>query len=164
MSWKAIAGSILFVLILLAGSNYVTWKVTSETYYKDGVSSVVQDSVKADTVWVEVEVIKYEWIIVKQAEADTVDEIITYSTSLDSTFVIDEDTVAVLKQDISFTEGMFEILTNIEIRPIESIIITTEYKTIVVPVPEGNPFYDTTVFGIILTLVLQAIIALAFIL
>jgi len=164
MGWKAIAGSILFVLILLAGSNLITWKLTSKTYFKDGVSSVVQDSLKIDTVYVEIEVIKYEWIVVKDAEVDTIDEIITYSTSLDSTFVIGEDTVVTLNQNISFTEGIFEILTNIEIRPIESLIIKTEYKTIKVPVPEGNPFYNTTVFGIILTLVLQAIVALAFIL
>ena len=164
MSVRSTLLAIGITIVVLIASHYFYGEFKYKSGHRDGVSSVVQDSVKVDTVFVEVEVIKYEWIVVKEAEVDTVDEIITYSTSLDSTFVVDKDTVAVLKQDISFTEGIFEILTNIEIRPIEKLIIKTEYKTIEVLVPESNPFYNTTVFGIILTLVLQAIVALAFIL
>ena len=162
VKFNLIAAGILIVglaalIYFYGGSRY-------KDGHRDGVSSVVQDSLKVDTVFVDVPVIEYEWIVIKEAEVDTVDKVITYSTSLDSTFVVDKDTVAVLKHDISFAEGIFEILTNIEIRPVEKLIIKTEYKTIEILVPESNPFYNTTVFGIILTLILQAIVALAFIL
>ena len=164
MSWKAIAGSILFVLILLAGSNFLNWKLTSISYYKDGQNSVIKDSTETriDTVFVEVEVTKYEWIIINEGVTDIVNDVVTYSTSLDSTFVIDEDTVAVLTQDISFTEGIFEILTKLEIRPVEKIINVTKtiFQTVPVEVPADPPFYNTFWFGSVFSTIAIILLAL----
>ena len=154
MSWKAgiIAGGI--ILILLAGSNLVTWKLTSVSYYKDGQDSVVQDSVitDIDTVKIPYPVpVYYEKKETKKAEIDSTEDAIIYTTSLDSTFVIDGDTVATLTQEIAFSEGMFTILSKIKIYPMESIIdsTTTVYQTVEVPVPADPPFYNTWVTGFI---------------
>lgn len=161
--------TLLAIALTIAGliaSHYFYGNFRYDSGHRDGVSSVSQDSVKIDTVFVEVPVIEYEWIVVKEAEVDTVNDasndLMTYSTSLDSTFVIDKDTVAVLKQDISFTEGMFEILTNIEIRPIEKIITVTNtvYQTAIKEVAVSK-FPNTFLTGFISAVVLVFAIIVA---
>jgi hypothetical protein len=159
MSWKAgiIAGGI--IVILLAGSNLVTWKLTSVSYYKDGQDSVIQDSttVTSDTVWLASEpLIKYEWIFVDVADVDTVNEGVTYSTHIDTTVIINKDTVAIINQDISLTEGIFQTLMKIEIRPVEKIInvIKTEFRTVIKEIPSDPPFYNTWITGFISGIIL----------
>ena len=155
MSWKAgiIAGGI--ILILLAGSNFVNWKLTSVSYYEAGQNSVIQDSMAvtaADTVWAVADtVIKYEWLIVSEAVIDTVNEVVTYSTHIDTAVVINKDTVAIINQDISLTEDIFEILMKIDIRPVEKIInvIKTEFRTVIKKVAADPPFYNTWIVGFI---------------
>lgn len=169
MSWKAIAGSILFILILLAGSNFVNWKLTSKAYYKAGQNSVVQDSIitDIDTVKVPYPVpVYYEKKETKKAEIDSTEDAIIYTTSLDSTFVMGGDTVATLVQEIAFSEGMFDILSKIKIYPIESIIdsTTTVYQTVEVPVPADPPFYNTFWFASAFWGLVAAFIAVASIL
>ena len=70
----------------------------------------------------------------------------------------------VLNQDISFTEGVFETLLKIDIRPVEKIITVTktEYRTVIKEVPADPPFYNTFVFGSVFTTI--ALLLLAFIL
>ncbi len=168
MSWKAIAGSIIFVLILLAGSNFVNWKITSTSYYNDGYndgqSSIVQDSTRADTVrvpypdpfpvYIEREI---------EAETDTIDSVITYSAKIDTTVMKGGDTVAVITQDLYFTEGIFKTLMEIEIRPVERLVLITKttFSTVPVFVNIDPPFYNTTVFGIILVLAVEVMLAIA---
>ena len=121
--------------------------------YADAVAAVTVDSTEViiDTFYVETEVIKYEWLIVNEGVIDTVNEGVRYSTSLDTTVVIAQDTVAVLKQDISFSEGMFEVLSKIDIYPIERFIEVnkTVFRTVEVPVPASPPFYNTWIAGFI---------------
>ena len=154
MSWKAIAGSILFVLILLAGSNFINWKLTSKAYYKDGQNSVVVDSTRTDTVKVLVPYPDPFPVYIKreiEAETDTTDGIITHFAETDTTVMIEEDTLAVITQGISFTEGVFKTLMEIDIRPVERLIAITRttFRTVPVFTPADPPFYNTWVAGFI---------------
>ncbi len=165
MSWKAIAGGILFVLILLAGSNFVTYKLSDKSGYDRAVATLTQDStiVTADTVWAVTDtVIRYEWLIIKEADTDTVEDVITYSTHIDTAVVMGIDTVAVINQDISLTEGIFETLMNIEIRPVEKIInvIKTEFRTVVKEVRISS-FPNTFLTGFISAIITIIAVALA---
>ena len=169
MSWKAgiLAGGI--ILILLAGSNFVTYKLSYKSGYNDAVASIVIDStvITADTVYAIADtVIRYEWLIVNEAETDTVDDVITYVTQIDTSVVIAQDTVVHLNQDISFSEGYFSILTDIQIKPIERFIEVTKtvFRTVEVPVPADPPFYNTFWFASVFWGVVAIIIAVASIL
>ena len=169
MSIKSTLIAAAVILLTFVAICYFYGEGKYKSGYKDGQDSVVQDSTitDIDTVKVPYPVpVYYEKKETKKAEIDSTEDAIIYTTSLDSTFVIDGDTVATLVQEITFSEGMFDILSKIKIYPIESIIdsTTTVYQTVEVPVPADPPFYNTTTFGIILTLILEAIIALAFIL
>ena len=119
--------------------------------YADAVAAVTVDSTEViiDTFYVETEVIKYEWLIVNEGVIDTVNEGVRYSTSLDTTVVIAQDTVLSLKQDISFSEGMFEVLSKIDIYPIERFIEVnkTVFRTVEVPVPADPSFPNTFLTG-----------------
>ena len=122
--------------------------------YADAVASIVQDSVEVriDTVKVPYPVpVYYERKYSVVADVDTVNDAIIYHTSTDTTLIVGEDTVAVLTQDISFTEGIFEILTKLEIRPVERLIAITRtaFRTVPVFVPADPPFYNTWITGFI---------------
>ncbi len=122
------------------------------------VATLTQDStvVTSDTVWVVADtVIKYEWLIIKEADTDTIEDIITYSTHIDTALVINKDTVAVINQDISLTEGIFETLMKIEIRPVEKIInvIKTEFRTVIKEVRISS-FPNTFLTGFISMVIL----------
>ena len=165
MGWKAITGIIIFILIILVGSNIVNWKLTSTSYYNDGQDSVIQDStiVEIDTVRVPYPDPFPVYIKVKvEAETDTTDDTITYSTHIDTALVIDKDTVAVINQDISITDGIFEVLMKIDIRPVEKIInvIKTEFRTVVKEVRISS-FPNTFLTGFISAVITIIAVALA---
>ena len=135
----------------------------------DTRASIVTDStvvVTTDTVWAVADtVIKYEWLIVNEAVIDTVNDAVTYSTRIDTAVVINKDTVAIINQDISLTEGIFETLMKIDIRPVEKIInvVKTEFRTVVKEVRISS-FPNTFLTGFIPAIVTTIAVALAFIL
>lgn len=134
--------------------------------YADAVASIIVDSTetKIDTVrvpypdpfpvYIEREI---------EAETDTIDSVITYSAELDTTVMKGGDTVAVITQDLYFTEGIFKTLMEIEIRPVERLVLITKttFSTVPVFVNIDPPFYNTTVFGIILVLAVEVMLAIA---
>ena len=132
----------------------------------DTRASIVTDStvvVTTDTVWAVADtVIRYEWLIVSEAVIDTVNDAVTYSTHIDTAVVIDGDTVAVIKQDISFVDGIYEILTKIEIRPVEKIInvVKTEFRTVIKEVRISS-FPNTFLTGFISAIITIIALALA---
>ncbi len=121
----------------------------------DTRASIVTDStvvVTTDTVWAVADtVIRYEWLIINEAVIDTVNEVVTYSTQIDTAVVMGKDTVALISQDISLTEGIFQTLMKIDIRPIEKIVnvVKTEFRTVIKEVPADPPFYNTWITGFI---------------
>ncbi len=163
MNWKAIAGSIIFVLILLASSNFVNWKLTSKAYYKDGQNSVIQDSVKTDTLTV----IKIDTFYINihhyiKAKVDTVGEVVFYSAKTDTVIIENQDTLAIIKEEITFNEGIFEVLMDIEIRPVEKLVEITKtvFRTAMVEVPADPPFYNTFWFGTVFTIIAAVLLAI----
>ncbi len=154
MSFKSTLLVTGIVIAVLVASHYAVHIVTKNIVTEDVLASITQDSVVTviDTVRVPYPdpfPVYLERTI--DADIDTVDNIITYSTQLDTTIIIDGDTVAVINQDISLTEGIFNILMNIELRPIEKTITITEtvYQTITKEVPSSPPFYNTWIVGFI---------------
>jgi len=116
----------------------------------------------------------------READVDTVNDVITYSTHIDtaivyhrdSTFntIMVSDTVAVISQDISltlikdaYTEGLFNVLMNIELKPIEKIITITEivYQTVIKEVAASPPFYNTWIVGFISGVIMFLILAIS---
>jgi len=133
--------------------------------YDRAVATLSQDStvVITDTVWVKADtVIRYEWLIVSEAVIDTVEDVLTYSTHIDTTVIINKDTVAVISQDISLTEGIFETLMKIDIRPVEKIInvVKTEFRTVVKEVRISS-FPNTFLTGFISAVITIIAVALA---
>ena len=131
----------------------------------DTRASIVTDStvVITDTVWAKADtVIRYEWLIVSEAVIDTVEDVLTYSTHIDTAVVINKDTVAVISQNISLTEGIFETLMKIEIRPVEKIInvVKTEFRTVVKEVRISS-FPNTFLTGFISAIITIIAVALA---
>ncbi len=135
----------------------------------DTRASIVTDStvmVTADTVWAVADtVIRYEWLIVSEAVIDTVNEAVTYSTHIDTTVMIGGDTLAAITQDISFTEGIFETLMKIDIRPVELLVATTRttFRTVIKEVSVSK-FPNTFLTGFISAVITIIAVALAFIL
>jgi len=71
--------------------------------------------------------------------------------------IIEQDTVALISQDISFTEGIFKILMDVEIRPIKETITIDKiiFQTVEVPVPANPPFYQKFTFGFVTGILLM---------
>ncbi len=132
----------------------------------DTRASIVTDStvvVTTDTVWAVADtVIRYEWLIINEAVIDTVNEVVTYSTQIDTAVVMGKDTVALISQDISLTEGIFQTLMKIDIRPVEKIInvIKTEFRTVIKEVRISS-FPNTFLTGFISAVITIIIVALA---
>ena len=132
----------------------------------DTRASIVTDStvvVTIDTVWTVADtVIVYEWLIVNEAVIDTVEDVLTYSTHIDTTVIMGTDTVASINQDISLTEGIFETLMKIDIRPVEKIInvVKTEFRTVVKEV-QISSFPNTFLTGFISAVITIITVALA---
>lgn len=147
------------VITVLFASHYSSNRAGYNSGYKDAVNSITQDSViiiETDTVFVaEYFPIYLEWE--READVDTVDDIITYSTHIDTTVIIEQDTVALISQDISFTEGIFKILMDVEIRPIKETITIDKiiFQTVEVPVPANPPFYQKFTFGFVTGILLM---------
>ncbi len=118
---------------------------------------------KTDTVWAKADtVIKYEWIFVNVADVDTVEDVLTYSTQLDTTVIIDKDTVLVLTADISLTEGIFETLMKIDIRLVEKLVTVTKtiFQTVIKEVSVSE-FPNTFLTGFISAVITIILVALA---
>ncbi len=155
MNRQIIIAAGITLAILAALYFYHTWygNYRDQVGVDKTVATLSQDStaIEIDTVWAVADtVIKYEWIFVNVADVDTVEDVLTYSTQLDTTIIIDKDTVLVLTADISFIEGIFETLMKIDIRPVEKIInvIKTEFRTVVREVSVSE-FPNTFITGFI---------------
>ncbi len=148
--------TLIAIALLAAGLfAYHTWygDYREQVGVDKTVATLSQDSttIEIDTVWAVADtVIKYEWIFVNVAEIDTVEDVLTYSTQLDTTVIVDKDTVLVLTADISLTEGIFETLMKIDIRPIEKIInvVKTKFRTVIKEVRISS-FPNTFITGFI---------------
>ena len=131
--------------------------------FNDGVRSITLDSTitLVDTVEV-TDTIEIRYYTVSEAVIDTVNDAVRYLTHLDTTVVVKEDTVMQLNQHISFSEGIFKILSEIETYPVEKWITKTEtiYQTQVKEVPADNPFYNTWLAGFASALVIVLTIIL----
>ena len=174
MSTKSLLISVGIVAVLLIASHYFTYKTAYSKGYDDAVATLTIDSTKTDTITV----VKYDTVYIKihhytRADVDTVHNVtgdaLIYKMLVDTSVVIAEDTVVVLKQDISFApsfitdgggnewtvytkddfKGYFDIITDIQIRPVEKLIEVTKtvFRTVKVPVPADPPFYNTFWFG-----------------
>ncbi len=151
-------------LIILAAFYFYGEHKDREGYNR-AVATLTQDStvVEIDTVRVPYPDPFPVYIKVKvEAETDTTDNTIIYSTHIDTALVINKDTVAVINQDISFTDGIFETLMRIEIRPVEKIInvVKTEFRTVVKEVRISS-FPNTFLTGFISAVITIIVVALA---
>ena len=163
MNWKSILAMSIVIAVLV-----VTHYFYGEHRYKQGASdtvdSVTQDSVAVDTVIVAtIDTVFITSYYLIEAKVDTVGEVLFYSANLDTTILVEkirkmggwtiyeEDTLAIIKEEITFSEGIFEVLRDIELRPIEVIRTITEsiYQTVPVEVPADPPFYNTWIAGFI---------------
>jgi len=122
--------------------------------YDRAVASIVQDSVeiRIDTVripypdpfpvYIEREI---------EAEIDSIDGVITYFAEIDTTVMAEGDTLVVIEQSLSFSEGVFKTIMKIDIRPVEYLITLTrmEFRTVPVFIKADPPFYNTWIVGFI---------------
>ena len=160
--------TVIAIALLIAGLfAYHLWygNYREQVGVDKTVATLSQDStaIEIDTVWAVADtVIKYEWIFVNVADVDTVEDVLTYSTQLDTTVIMDKDTVLVLTADISLTEGIFETLMKIDIRPIEKIInvVKTEFRTVIKEVSVSE-FPNTFLTGFISAVITIILVALA---
>jgi len=158
VSTKSTLIAIGIAIAVLIASNYYTYKTAYSKGYDDAVATLTTDSVSVDTLTI----VKYDTVYINihhyiRADVDTVsgalnealNGAINYSTNIDTSVVIDKDTVVVLRQDISFSEGYFDIITDIQIRPVEKLVEVTKtvFRTVKVPVPADPAFYNTFWFG-----------------
>ena len=99
----------------------------------------------------------------KQAEVDTLENIIFYSAGFDTTVVVDGDTLAVITEDVIFDGNMLEVIREIKIIPVEKLIIKTitEWQTVMMEVPADPPFYNTFWFASIFWGLVAVIVAVA---
>jgi len=166
MSWKAIAGSIFFVLILLAGSNFVTWKLTTSALRKEFKTSVTKDSSETiiDTVWLKPDTIRIRTASVKKADFNIINEVGFHSADFDTMIVENGDTLAIIKENISFVDGMFELLRDIKIMPPEQSAETEDtinWQTAIIEIPADPPFYNTWIAGFISGVISFVILVIA---
>jgi len=174
MSTKSLLISVGIVAVLLIASHYFTYKVGYSNGTDDTIATLTQDSttVTSDTTWNirDSVVIKYKWARLVFADVDTVNESLVFSTQIDTSVVIAEDTVVVLRQDISFApsfitdgggnewtvytkddfKGYFDIITDIQIRPVEKLVEVTKtsFRTVVKEVTVSE-FPNTWLTGFI---------------
>lgn len=167
MSWKAIAGSIFFVLILFAGSNFVTWKITTSQVTKDVQASLTQDSVRVDTLRVpypDTIYVKGDTIKIK-ADKEITELGTIFKTNISIPIISKEDTIGIIDEKIIFNpeDETFKIIVeDLIIKPIEKYIpiVTTIYQTIPVEVPADPPFYNTFWFGSVFTIISAVLLAI----
>ena len=148
---------VIMAIFLIGGYFYGEHKY--DKGYDDAVATLTTDStaVVIDTFYVKADTVtKYEWVLVNVADVDSSKDALVYSTQLDTSIVIEGDTVATLREDISFSDGVFAILMDLELRPVEKIveITRTEFRTVKVPVPADCTFPNTWLTGFISGLIL----------
>ena len=164
MSTKSTLVAAGIVLLLLAASHYFTYKTAYNKGYDDCLNTLTQDSTKktVDTVYIKGREVTVYIPYYAEAYTDTVQGAIVYKTQIDTSVVIEQDTVMHLTQDISLTEGIFEILSEIDIFPIERIVTVdkTTFRTVVKEVTVSE-FPNTFLTGLISGLVLFIIMVVA---
>ena len=151
MSTKSTLISAGIILLVFAVIFYFYGEHKYDTGYDDAVATLTQDSTAVDTVLtVEYDTVYIYFPYYAEAVIDTVNEAIRYSTQIDTSVVIDSVEVAHITQDIYFSEGMFEILSKIDIYPIEKIIevTKTQFRTVVKEVTVSE-FPNTWLTGFI---------------
>ena len=142
---------VIMAIFLIGGYFYGEHKY--DKGYDDAVATLTTDSTAVDTVLtVEYDTVYIYFPYYAEAQIDTVYESLVFSTQIDTSVVINEDTVVVLKQDISFApsfitdggggkwtvytqddfKGYFDIITDIQIRPVEKLVEVTkrEFRTV----------------------------------
>ena len=167
MSWKALIISGGIILILLAGSNFVTYKVSYNQGKKDAIASITQGSVRIDTVFVpllDTVFVKADTIKVKAgkevAESGTI-----FKTRIAIPVIMEEDTIGIINEKISFNpenETFNVIIEDLVIKPIEKYvpIVTKIYRTIPVEVSVDPPFYNTFWFGSVFATIALILVAI----
>ena len=156
-----VAGGI--VLILLAVSNFITWRVTKSIVTDDVIATLTTDSTAVDTVLtVEYDTVYIYFPYYAGALIDTVGDDIVYSTQIDTSVVDKGIEVFHLKQSVSFSNGYFDIITDIQIRPVEKLVEVTKttFRTVLKEVPANPPFYNTYIFGSVSTIVVILLMVL----
>ena len=170
MSVKSTLIAAGIILLVFAVIGYFYGEHKYDTGYDDAVATLTQDSTSVDTLTI----VKYDTVYINihhyiRADVDTVNESLVFSTQIDTSVVIAEDTVVVLKQDISFApsfitdgggnewtvytkddfKGYFDIITDIQIRPVEKLVevVKKVFRTVKGPVPADPAFYNTFWFG-----------------
>ena len=150
MSVKSTLWAIGIAIAVLIASNYYTYKTAYSKGYDDAVATLTIDSTKTDTLTI----VKYDTVYINihhytRADVDTVNESLVFSTQIDTSVVVDSVEVFHLKQSVSFSQGYFDIITDIQIRPVEKLVEVTKtvFRTVKVPVPADPPFYNTFWFG-----------------
>jgi len=147
-------------LAVLAAILYFTWQNGYNSGVDYTIDSITQDSVTTtiDTVMVKDTVFISKWYKI-DAEIDTIDDKIVYSVELDTTVVANGDTLLVIEEDIFFSEGVFDIFRDIQIRTYDRVvtIIDSVFQTVVREVPADPPFYQKFTFGFIVGIVAMLI-------
>jgi len=166
MNWRAliITGSI--ILILLAGSNFVTYRVTKNVVKKELLESIIKDSVVVDTVIVtkiDTIFIENKNVNIKAKKTEEKNETI-FSKEFEVPIISKKDTVGELKEKVSFNlkKETFDIVRDIIIKPVEKLVTVQKriYKTVPVEVPASPPFYNTFWFGSVITTIAIIILAI----
>ena len=158
MSWKSTLITVGVIILTFAVIGYFYGEHKYIRGYDDTVATLSQDSTEViiDTFYIKGRETTVYIPYYAEAVIDTVDNTIIYSTQIDTSVVIDKDTIAVLTQDIVFSEGYFDILTNILIKPVEKLVkvTKTEFRTVIKEVEADPPFYNTWIAGFISGIVL----------
>ena len=158
--------TIIAVVLLAAGlfaSHYFTYKTAYSTGYDAAVATLSVDSTAVDTVitkadtvfvikfrhYVDADVDSISWVD-ETGQTDSVLFDIVYSTQIDTSVVSGTDTVATLTQNISFSNGYFDIVTDIQIRPVEKLVEVTKtsFRTVLKEVTVSE-FPNTWLTGFI---------------
>ena len=163
MSVKSTLIAAGIILLVFAVIGYFYGEHKYDKGYEDCLNSLTIDSTKTDTLTI----VKYDTVYINihhyvRADVDTVNESLVFSTKIDTSVVIDKDTVVTLNQSISFSQGYFDIITDIQIRPVEKLVevVKKVFRTVKVPVPADPPFYNTFWFGSVFTAIAILLIGL----
>ena len=140
------------IIILMLIASFFTGRITCYRAGEDDtIANLTQDSTSVDTLTI----VKYDTVYINihhyiRADVDTVNESLVFSTQIDTSVVVDSVEVFHLKQSVSFSQGYFDIITDLQIRPVEKLIEVTKtsFRTVVKEVTVSE-FPDTWLTGFI---------------
>ncbi|KKL93218.1 hypothetical protein LCGC14_1876960, partial [marine sediment metagenome] len=101
---------------------------------------------------------------VKKADFNIINEVGFHSADFDTMIVENGDTLAIIKENISFVDGMFELLRDIKIMPPEQSAETEDtinWQTAIIEIPADPPFYNTWIAGFISGVISFVILVIA---